>query len=434
MGTPGPDHPVEPIQDLPLQKPYPAEFHQIFDFFVTHYFDKVTLVFRPPMKPDYKKEYIQEAVTNELLTTIALAHSKVHLMLQTDDRSADAVSTVIYSRLVQIVRRKLDNVQHLEIDDLILGVVALANFDLLLERPETLLTHQRAIQHLVSARGGVHNLGRSLPYVLQTDRRLAVLTGTRPLLETWTTRLLETPQRPPGKYGAAFYISQPSQELQPDVLLFCQDECRLLELFEQSKKCYDTDKLSHGDRTVIPYFFFCRDQLSAEFTNLHAKYRADQARNRCALLATKIVEFPILYGGLMPLLTEFLASELTKYLEETLQGGHPPGWQGNDDMLTWLLWVLNTAAVGWDGKDWAGPVLQDRLRRTYANHGPKVGAWKGNGKGKGKEKEKEKKVVWRKNWKEMEWEKNKTWTWSEEHLRIRLMLIVSVRRVRTYEH
>ena len=408
---PSPGYQLDSWPDLPFKKPYPPELRNSFDFFVNHLFDKLTLVFRPPMKPGFKRQQIQEILSSELLTAASLLQARNHLMQQSNDRSADALSTSLYSMVAQAMHRKLDELSHTNADDLIFCVIALLNFDLLQAKPETLATHKRGIEHLVSCRGGVHNLGTTLPFIVQTDRRLAILTGTYPMFSPPPSKALEMPPCKEDKYGASFFSRKMCQAFGQNVLFFCQNECHLIALFERNKICFDMERPARGDLNTLPYFFFCRDQLSAQFANLYAHYRPIDCKERYVLIATKIVEYPIVNGGLTIMLAEFLADQLTGLLKEEFREGLPDHWTEHQEMLSWILWVLVTAQVDWADKDWARQLLRRRLMRVYTT----VGANHPTGKG-GKGKAARREIDWQQGWRRTEWELNNRWMWSEEHL------------------
>jgi hypothetical protein len=406
--------PLASFPSLPFEEPFPHEFREIFDNYVTHLFDLGCLVLLTSVRTDSKESEIQSCLSSEMRMTLALAHCKTHMGLQSSGRCGDAVSDAIYGKLLQILRQKLDNLQDADIDDLIFCVIALADFDVLTGKPRTLTTHRTAIQHLVSARGGVHNLGRSLCLIMHADRRLAVMTGEYPLFSSPASRSGKLTQRPSSTYGSGFASTHIARNLDQEIILFCQDECQLIELFEQSKISFDMDHPSLGDLNRLPLFHYSRDQLSAEFANLHAQHCPRKGKSWCVLLATKLVEHPIVMGGLMSMLTEYLAQELTDWLKKDLHAGHSAEWLGFEDMPTWILWVLVTLQVTWEGKIWAQDVLRERLLRMYTSSGKKEKSKQAsvvNGKVK--------RMVLHSEWRRKEWEKNQRWMWSGAHLKTR---------------
>ncbi|KAI9871581.1 MAG: hypothetical protein M1823_008404, partial [Watsoniomyces obsoletus] len=86
------------------------------------------------------------------------------------------------------------------------------------------------------------------------------------------------------------------------------------------------DRPSLGDLNRLPLFRYSRDQLSAEFANLHAQHCQQKGKSWCVLLATKLVEHPIVMGGLMSMLTEHLAEQLTDWLKKDLAAVQSAEW------------------------------------------------------------------------------------------------------------
>ena len=392
--SPDPEAAFNILPDLPFEKPYPLEFRQILHFFMTVALDRLLVLFRPPLKfKEYKKDVLQQLLSDELFATMCIANGKFEMLMQSGRRSfeSDHVATIIYGQVTKMIRSKLNDLQDPDIDALLLCVGALANFDSLSLKKDVLRNHQTAVSQLVAAKGGVHNLGRSLPYVMQSDVTMAVVLGTRPAFSKPNRDLLPLVRKPPLHYGMAF---KTTAAIEADVLLFCGDTCHLIDLFERARFSYEMGNYNQGDQQLRPYFLFSRDQLGAEFADLHARYLQEAGKNWCILVAAKIVEYAVVYGNYTIMFTEHLVRELSTTLQEQELAEE---WRGAGKVLIWVLWTLVTAPVSHGATTWAEEMLLDSLERRYGNE----------------------QSDWVVDWPAKEWALCMQFVWSREHLRSR---------------
>ena len=344
---------------------------------------------------EYKKDVLQQLLSDELFATTCIAKGKFEMLMRSGRRSfeSDHIATIIYGLVTKMIRSKLNDLQNTDIDTLLMCVGALANFDSLSMKQDVLANHQTAVSQLVAAKGGVHNLGRSLPYVMQSDVTMAVVLGTHPAFSKPNRDLLPLVRKPPLHYGTAF---KTTAAYEADVLLFCGETCHLIDLFERANFSYDTDRYNQGDQQLRPYFLFSRDQLGAEFADLHAQYLREAGKNWCILVAAKIVEYAVVYGNYTIMFTEHLAKELSLTLQEQDLAEE---WHGTGKALIWVLWTLVTAPVAHGTTGWAEEMLFDALERKYRLSDGRSG--------------------WVVDWAVKEWNLCMQYVWSRKHLRSR---------------
>ena len=390
--TSNPEVVFDSLPELPFERPYPKEFPEILHFFVTVTLDRLLLLFRPSWKLQiYKKSVIQQLLSDNLFATMCIANGKFEMLMYSGCRSSEVgqVASIIYGRITKMIRTRLDDLQTSEIDALLLCVGALANFDSLSMKKDVLDKHRSATHQLVAAKGGVHNLDCSLPYVMQSDMKMAVVTGTLPVFSKTNRNLLPLIRRPPLHYGTAFNAAS---LFEADVLLFCQETCHLLDLFERAGITYDITSHGQGDQKLLPYFLFSRDQLGTEFAELHARYLQEAGKDWCMLVAAKIVEYPIVHGNYTLLFTEYLVRELSDTLKKQEWSAN---WQGTGKALIWVLWTLATAPVAPEITSWAEKMLVEALESKYG----------------------EQRSDWAIDWAAKEWDLCMQYVWSREHLR-----------------
>lgn len=236
------------------------------------------------------------------------------------------------------------------------------------------------------------DLGRSLPYVIQSDLILSVVTGNYPAFSKPNRDLLPLLRKQPDHYGAMLRNQQLSAQLEPEVIVFCQETCHVIDLFERAKISYDLHKPSQGDPQLRPYFFFSRHQLGSEFAHMHAKYLQEKGRNWCMLVAAKLVEYPVVHGNYTLMFTEHLVRELSQALQEQDLAQE---WHHAGRAFVWVLWTIVTAPVPLDLRSWAHETLFESVKRRYSSHSPGLIA----------------------KWAIKEWELCMHFVWSQEHLK-----------------
>jgi hypothetical protein len=365
---------------------------------------------------------IQRSLSQEIFTMVALAYAKCDLLGQVEDQSFDGATSFIQSKLAQIVREKLETFQPSDVGILAFSVVAMANLDY--RKQDVLETHRLALQHLVEARGGVHNLLEISGLVLQADRRLAVMVESAPAFDPPASQSEDNlPQVITHRYGSAFSSNTPAQTFDSDVLSFCMDAVTLITWFEDNDISYDSDQPSGEQANKLPLFHYMRDRVSFRFAHAYAKHAKQPTLDRYVLTATKLVEYPLIYGNCLSHLTEHLASKLTAWLREDLDSDPPLKWQDSPDMLMWILWVLVTLKATWPTKAWVRDQLDTRLRTTVLPTPivPSTGSEKKGSstsakskKAKGKEKASDLPSTGsaQDGWREQQWNKNMRWAWS----------------------
>jgi len=86
--------------------------------------------------------------------------------------------------------------------------------------------------------------------------------------------------------------------------------------------------------------------------------------SRCVLLATKILDYPIILDNYISVTPEFLADKVKETLD-TLGVDAPETWNGNEDMLIWVLFVIVTMPHPRISDSWAFVALKELLVSKY---------------------------------------------------------------------
>lgn len=338
---------------LPIESDDDPEFQRLFNDFFELHFDRLVLIYRPQRRdPAYKQVVHRLAMHNPVycLTLIAQAHmSEIKDYPASHTTSTTRLTDRIYSKLLQMMREKLESFDAAEVDVLLLAIVELCQYDLKLANFDALRSHQIGMTALVSKRGGIHNLGLSLPYVLRMDRLLAIRANQLPQFSSTNQPspgliLRQSEQRT--KKGSSF--REDRLPLSEAVLSLCMDAAQLLELVDELQINFDPAVTLTGAEPRMEYFHYLRENIDSRHAVLnHSRASTTVSKDLAALTALKIVTYFIASANFLPIVTEMLASRLWNMLNSELsandqalwQSFHLATWNDHMPMLLWLLFV-----------------------------------------------------------------------------------------------
>ena len=353
--------PTAEMSDLPLNDNADADYERLWQEFWNERYDKLTLVYQPQrLDPALRLKLQRLASQNATycLTLIAFAHlANIKDSFRHPSIDNDELTDMIYSELVQITREKIDSFEIAETDILLLAITALCMYDMMLDRHEALNAHQRGMNALVASRGGVHNLGLSLPYVVGMDRLLALRTNSRPqyapLEIDETNAMLRQPVIENSK-GSAFRTTA-DQTLAPAVTSVCYDAAQLLTIMDELHVNFDPSRQSEVTGSRLDYFRFLREELDGRHTVLNHLHLQDNGstmnKNSLALTATKIVSYYLASDNYLPFVTDSWAARLWSTLTRASSDGHLSQsimldeWTEDMPFLLWLLFACALPGV-----------------------------------------------------------------------------------------
>lgn len=358
-----------PISDTPNQ-----DFQRLLVHFFDTVFDEMVLIFRPQLRdPAFKQSIYRLAFHNPVycLTLVAQAHMTAMKDSVTPlDPAGDALTDTIYTRLLKMTREKIEFFDLDDVDVLLMAIVVLCEYDLQLHQYDALSTHHNGMKVLVSKRGGIHNLGLSLPYVLRMDRFLAIRLNQMPQfasLDNTTANVMAHQTQEESLYGS--YFQESSSGLSEQVGSVCSDSARLLEIMEDLDITFNHAKVPDAPNPKIEYFYFIRENIEVRYSILnHQSNRGNASVNldRLVLCAGQLVTYYIAEKNYLPLVSDLLATRLWNMLTNAPngspnstpgtvppleRGGSDPSTTPKIDLASWknnmptLLWLLFACAL-----------------------------------------------------------------------------------------
>lgn len=355
---------------LPIADAGDGDFQNLFVQFFKYHFDRLVLIYRPQRRdPAMKQNCYRLALQNPVycLTLIAQAHMANIKDITTNlDPALDLLTDKIYSTLLQLTREKVESFELDDIDVLLLAIVALCEYDLKLYRYDALRSHHIGMTALVSKKGGVHNLGLSLPYVLRMDRFLAVRANQLPQFSSLDQPISDLIMRSSSetlRYGSSFFRG--STSLSDNVVSLCSDAAQLLDLVYELKITFDPTETRKAFSPKLEYFHFLRENIDVRHAILNQQLITTDTnvnKDLLALTAMKIVVYYIATANYLPIVTDLLAARLWNMLIKSPSGssyspsktstfehgaGDPPSmptidltdWTEDMPMLLWLLFA-----------------------------------------------------------------------------------------------
>lgn len=384
---------------MPIQDQLDPELRDLFHHFFANVFDRLVLIFRaPPIAKDFKPRMLQVALTTPAYCLALIAQSRIDTDIGRDQFSEDRRSLALYGKVLEVYRKHLTVMQPAHVDILLLVIVILLTYDMIHGRRQSAAVHWNGMQQLVGFRGGIHNIGVSLAYVVHADRVVATFNNKPPAYPLPADRSIQLMRPPKCIYGSAFVSSPSFVEagiMTQRSLDYCVDTARLVELFESTQMCFDPKKTTHSKICDVEYFYYSRDRLDGQFPTIHAELHGHKSQEYCMILAARLSEYPITWTNYIPTLTMLLAEQLQSILahDDTLSI-----WTANLNALSWVLLAATIAPARRETHTW----LIDTLGRTIAK---KYGL-----RGRAEDTQPE---VWR----NIEWNNARTFVWSDTHMR-----------------
>lgn len=356
-----------PIDDTPHQ-----DFQKLFIHFFNIHYDAMVLIFRPQLRdPAFKQTIYRLALHNPIycLTLVAQAHMNIIKDgLEVPSPRSDNLTDTIYTRLLKMTREKIQAFDLDDIDVLLMAIVVLCEYDLHLHQYDALSTHHNGMKALVAKRGGIHNLGLSLPYVLRMDRFLALRSNQLPQFaapDVATASVIAHNMEQDLVYGSSF--QENSSGLSEHVRSVCTDSAHLLELMDDLSITFDSTEPSKIANPKMEYFYFLRENIEVRYTILNHQINRSNADmlNRLTLCASQLVAYYIAENNYLPLVTDLLATRIWNILTNssydpshsptttpTLErGSSDPSSVPKIDLVRWknnmstLLWLLFACAL-----------------------------------------------------------------------------------------
>jgi len=390
---------VDGFPFMPIPNQLDPELRELFNHFFANVFDRLVLIFRaPPIAKDFKPRMLQVALTTPAYCMALIAQSRTDADISRDQFSEDRKSLALYGKVLEVYRHHLTVMQPAHVDILLLVIVILLTYDMIHGRLQSAAVHWNGMQQLVSFRGGIHNIGVSLAYVVHADRVIATFNNKEPAYPSPADRSIQLLRRPKFLYGYAFASSGSFIEsgiLTQRSLDYCRDTVQLVELFESTQMCFDPKKSGNSRIRDVEYFYYSRDRLDGQFPILNAKLYKHRTQEYCIVLAARLAEYPITWANYVPTLTMLLANQLQGILK---QDDMLLVWHKSLDILSWILFVAAIAPVQREIHAW----MIDALGRTIVTkHGLA---------GRAEDVQPE---VWRK----VEWDNVRMFIWSDTHMR-----------------
>ncbi|KAJ9658948.1 hypothetical protein H2198_003377 [Neophaeococcomyces mojaviensis] len=372
-GTVTPDSRLDALPGLPAAGLEGPEIKKLFHMFFSYDYPRLTALLHPPAITDSAKKWVdacqQEALDRSLTSSVYcymyIASAHLHELTRRNDLSPNKVSGVLRGKLLQLMREKLDNFVQVEVENIIMVILTIVQFDLALTQHVVLDSHRSALQHLVTKQGGLHNIRYAVVYVITLDRILAMYTAKTPLYAETIDRTFLRPPKIALQYGSNLDGQNQQINIDSDVAHFCYDVCRAIEIVEDEKWTFEPGRTENSyDASQIHYLYFLKYHIHNTFAHLQSRTLAVSEKSRPILFASNIVAYFILQLNYMPAITRFLSNRLRGYLEEQ---NLPRDWLGYEDILSWIMCALLSTPGHWDGRDWAKLRFIELKKLRYGN-------------------------------------------------------------------
>ena len=391
---------VDGFPYLPVANGLDPELRQSFHHFFENVFDRLALIFRtPPIPMDFKPRMLSLALTNSAYCMALIAQSRIDEGIARGQYEEDLKSLTLYNRVIQVYQDHLAVAQPAQVDIFLLVIVILLSYDAIHGRIRSIHTHWEGMQQLVSWRGGIHNVGVSLAYVVHVDRVVATFVDKHPAYPLPADRSIQLSRPPRRVYGLAFEPrSSLSQVMSQRSLDHCIDTCRLMELFESAHISFDAKSSLPEPPGEVAYFYYSRDRLDGLYAVLHADLHGQGTMEESITLAARLAEYPITWSNYTPTLTVHLCTQLKQILEKQ---DVRSSWSNYLDVFTWILLVAAIAPATWEVRTWALTALYDVVSAKYG------------------------KKVWHQDWRMVEWRNARRFVWSDTHFKSKFNKVCS---------
>ena len=255
----------------------------------------------------------------------------------------------------------------------IIFTVAIA--DLAAGRPERLFAHRQAVNKVLDSCGGSHYILEAVPLAVQLDRVIAITTNLPPLCTTWASVTLPVQRAAfyPAIYGSFFTAGNDARVnlIDKDISNYCSDVCRAIEILEGENWSF-IDEIPNTNSSEIYYFYYLRERVAGQFAHLNARFASADSREQCVLLATKIIEYLLFMDNYVVAITVNLATRLQSIL---VKHDLAKVWQGWEDVLLWITFVLVCMPNQWSGRAWSIELCGQTYQHLYGAEWPDSWVW-----------------------------------------------------------
>lgn len=364
--------PQRPLGDnirLPIEDNSNKDFSGLLQRFFSEHYDRLTLVYRPQrLDPAFKRSLQRLSLQNGTycLTLVALSHlANIKDNQGRIDSEVDRLTDQIYSQLVQITREEIDSLEVAEIDVLLLAITTLCKYDMMLDRHEALRTHHKGLTALVASRGGIHNLGLSLPYVLSIDRLLALRSCDLPQYTSLDSGGFEFASQAETSSISGNYFSKTNKtSLSEAVATISLDAVHLLSVMDEIKLNFDPARQGEVVGFKLEYFRFLREDIDSRHAVLNHRMSGNAGvlnKDLLALTAMRIVVYYLAMDNYLPFVTDLWATRLWNTLmripispaqaEASSRDPREPALLPTINFSDWaedmplLLWILFACAL-----------------------------------------------------------------------------------------
>lgn len=346
------------------------------DFFVKLVNRILALVVPPfPGYTEWLRGHHQELFQNgtqvqlDCINFVGAAHAYVVARSRSgpDSTFTDPVGIKIHNDLMKNVRSTLQQYDAEKDAENVLSAI----FTLVLEdictsqsptSQSTLLAHRAAMERIVASRGGLHNMKYSIGLTCALDRLIALQIGEAPRYSTWESATLAVQRAPlyAAVYGEFFETAEDGRNIDEDVLSYCNEVNRAIEILEGEKWKFSGE--ARESTPEIFYLYYLRDRVETKFVFLNARSISEGTKDRCILLAAKIVQYMVLMDGYIASTTMLVSHQLRKIIQaQNIQ----EVWQGWENVFQWIIFVLACIPDYCAERPWAISLCLESLQRVY---------------------------------------------------------------------
>lgn len=347
-----PDLPVKPTVSNPTVQ-------YLFQEFFNHQLGGLLKLIVAPFE-GYEKwaqnrhvELFEHGTQNELdcLNFVGAAYMHILGHSRVPEEQSTETGIMVHSQVLKGLRALLGNFEPArDIDRVLSFMYTLVMFGLL--EPEksmiALLSHKKAMIRVIESCGGLHNCGPNMSLAISLDRLIAVVTETEPVYSSWIHSKIpfQRAAKYPVSYGAFLTSDRANELISEDVLGYCLETCRAIEILEGEDWTFTAEPSDPSGE--IYFLYYLRERISNQFVHLNARM-AQQATNcaKCVLLATKLVEYAILWDNYNTMLPFMIADRLMNLLAKQDLFAM---WEGSEDALKWILFGLTCVSKHWKGR------------------------------------------------------------------------------------
>lgn len=367
---------------LPLDKSEQSNpiLRQLFHDFFVKLVNRLHTMLIPPFSgyPKWLQTRHQELFQNgtnrqiDCLNFLGAAHAYFTTRSGKGLPRSDSVGIMIHNDLMKQLRDTLEEYDAMKDAERVLSIIyTLVTEDLCTSGSQnsqsSLLAHRTAMERVVDSRGGLHNMGYATTLTISLDRTIAMHVGQNPRYSTWLSATLPIQRAPlhPLVYGGFFLVRQDNRRIHHDIVSFCNEVCRAIEILEGERWQFD-GKVRESTPEIF-YLYYLRDRVATKFVFLNARFVSDNTIDRCVLLATKIVEYIVLVDDYMASTTLLVAHRLQNLIKEQ---NVRQIWKGWEDVFLWVAFILACMPDYWTEREWATSVCFYTLQYTYGKHWP----------------------------------------------------------------